>query len=238
MRVNKNLRNAISRVADYECLKRVEGEVIGYYLMNGYTVLHNGVVIDEVLKPSDEVKRLFKRAGIDASADAYWALLSMLDKERIAVKLWRKRNGRLTLSNTIDTMIAYLTWQDLAGAVTQDDNDEAVYAKCERGVRAMHYLPYWDELVDDAKAKAHEKLDRECRAMGDSNLLPEQKRVIFANTLTDALYNNVCSEVLYLKESETVSVADYGLDPASALNDIVKSIIRHEMNIIADDMAF
>lgn len=238
MRVDAKLRNAISRVADYECLKRIEGEVIGYYLMKGYTVLHNGVVIDEVLKPSDEVKRLFKRAGIDASDDAHWALLSMLDKERIAVKIWRKRNGRLTLSNTIDTMIAYLTWQDLAGAVTQDDNDEVVYAKCERGVRAMHYLPYWDELVADAKAKAHEKLDRECRAMGDSNLLPEQKRVIFANALTDALYDNVCSEVLYLKESESVSVADYEFGSASALNDIVKSIIRHEMNIIADDIVF
>lgn len=238
MRVNENLRNAISRVADYECLKRIEGEVIGLYLVKGYTVLHNSVVIDEVLKPSDEVKRLFKRAGIDASDDAYWALLDMLDKERIAVKIWRKRNNRLTLSNTIDTMIAYLTWQDLAGAVTQDDNDEAVYAKCERGVQAMHYLPYWDELVSDAKAKAHEKLDRECRAMGENNLLPEQKRVIFSLALTDALYENVCSEVLRLKESETVSVADYGLDPASALNDIVKSIIRHEMNIIADDMVF
>lgn len=238
MRVNENLRNAISRVADYECLKRIEGEVIGYYLMNGYTVLHNSVVIDEVLKPSDEVKRLFKRADIDASDDAYWALLDMLDKERIAVKIWRKRNGRLTLSNTIDTMIAYLTWQDLAGAVTQDDNDEAVYAKCERGVRAMHYLPYWDELVSDAKTKAHEKLDGECRAMGDSNLLPEQKRVIFSLALTNALYDNVCSEVLHLKESEAVSVADYGLDPASALSDIVESIIRHEMNIVADDMVF
>lgn len=238
MRVDAKLRNAISRMADYECLKRIEGEAIGYHLMKGYTVLHNSVVIDEVLKPSDEVKRLFKRAGIDASDDAYWALLSMLDKERIAVKLWRKRNNRLTLSNTIDTMIAYLTWQDLAGAVTQEDNDDAVYAKCERGVRAMHYLPYWDELVADAKAKAHEKLDRECRAMGDSNLLPEQKRVVFANALTDALYSNVCREVLYLKESETVAVSDYGLDPASALSDIVKSIIRHEMSIIADDMTF
>lgn len=238
MRVDENLRNAISRMADYECLKRIEGEVIGYYLMKGYTVLHNSVVIDEVLKPSDEVKRLFKRAGIDASDDAYWALLSMLDKERIAVKIWRKRNNRLTLSNTIDTMIAYLTWQDLAGAVTQDDNDDAVYAKCERGVRAMHYLPYWDELVSDAKAKAHEKLDRECRAMGDSNLLPEQKRVIFANALTDALYDNVCREVLHLKENEAVSVADYKFGSASALSDIVKSIIRHEMSIIADDMTF
>lgn len=238
MRVDEKLRNAISRAADYECLKRIEGEVIGYHLMKGYTVLHNSVVIDEVLKPSDEVKRLFKRAGLGASADAYWALLSMLDKERIAIKMWRKRNNRLTLSNTIDTMIAYLTWQDLAGAVTQDDNDSAVYAKCERGVRAMHYLPYWDELVADAKAKVHEKLDRECRAMGDSNLLPEQKRVIFANALTDALYNNVCREILYLKESEAVSVADYEFGSASALNDIVKGIIRHEMNIIADDMTF
>ena len=238
MRVDENLRNAISRVADYECLKRIEGEVIGYYLMNGYTVLHNGVVIDEVLKPSDEVKRLFKRARIDANDDAYWALLSILDKERIAVKIWRKRNNRLTLSNTIDTMIAYLTWQDLAGAVTQDDNDEAVYAKCERGVRAMHYLPYWDELVADAKAKAHEKLDRECRAMGGSNLLPEQKRVIFGLALTDALYDNVCSEVLHLKENEAVTVADYEFGSQSALSDIVEGIIRHEMNIIADDMPF
>lgn len=238
MRVNEELRNAISRVADYECLKRIEGEVIGYYLMNGYTVLHNCVVINEVLTPSDEVKRLFKRAGIDASDDAYWALLDMLDKERIAVKIWRKRNGRLTLSNTIDTMIAYLTWQDLAGAVTQDDNDDAVYVKCERGVRAMHYLPYWDELVADAKAKAHEKLDRECRAMGDSNLLPEQKRVIFSLALTDALYENVCSEVLHLKENEAVTVADYDFGSQSALSDIVSSIIGHEMNIVADDMTF
>lgn len=237
MTTNENIKRAISREADWECLKRIESEAIKFYLENDYAVVRSDTIISEVLPRSEEVKRLFEKAGVSSGPDSYQALMSLLDKKRIAVQIWRKRNKRLTLSHAVDEMIAYLTYQGLSGAIGQRDNDSVVEARCERGIRAMRYLNCWYDIIKDAKAKAYEALERECRTSGDVVSSLESKRSIFAYALAKALYENICNDILHLKKDEVVTTCGGGFGAESALTDIVWFIIRKDADVIASDNA-
>ena len=96
----------------------IENRIIGYYLNRDACYISNITIIKHYLSDDPDVEEIWQLFDIRDTKqnreEFYQMLLDCLDKRRIAVKIWRKRNDSSVFMNDYDVELGifYLTYQN------------------------------------------------------------------------------------------------------------------------------
>lgn len=96
----------------------IENRIIGHYLESDARYISDVAIIKHYLVDDHDVEDIWKLFDIRDTKqnreEFYQMLLDCLDKRRIAVKIWRKRNNSSAFMNDHDVELGvfYLTYQD------------------------------------------------------------------------------------------------------------------------------
>lgn len=96
----------------------IENRIIGHYLDRNACYITDVAIIKHYLADDPDVEEIWQLFNIRDTKqnreEFYQMLLDCLDKRRIAVKIWRKRNNSSAFMNDYDVELGvfYLTYQD------------------------------------------------------------------------------------------------------------------------------
>lgn len=104
----------------------IENRIIGHYLNRDAHYISDVAIIKHYLADDHDVEEIWKLFDIRDTKqnreEFYQMLLDCLDKRRIAVKVWRKRNNSSAFMNDYDIELGvfYLTYQDPRHALSDE----------------------------------------------------------------------------------------------------------------------
>lgn len=104
----------------------IENRIIGHYLNRDAHYISDVAIIKHYLTDDHDVEEIWKLFDIRDTKqnreEFYQMLLDCLDKRRIAVKIWRKRNNSSSFMNDYDVELGvfYLTYQDPRHALSDE----------------------------------------------------------------------------------------------------------------------
>jgi hypothetical protein len=104
----------------------IENRIIGHYLDRNACYISDVAIIKYYLADDPDVEEILQLFNIRDTKqnreEFYQMLLDCLDKRRIAVKIWRKRNNSSAFMNDYDVELGvfYLTYQDPRHALSDE----------------------------------------------------------------------------------------------------------------------
>lgn len=104
----------------------IENRIIGHYLNRNARYITDVAIIKHCLADDPDVEEIWQLFDIRDTKqnreEFYQMLLDCLDKRRIAVKVWRKRNNSSAFMNDHDVELGvfYLTYQDPKHMISDD----------------------------------------------------------------------------------------------------------------------
>lgn len=104
----------------------IENRIIGHYLDRNACYITDVTIIKHYLTDDPDVEEIWQLFDIRDTKqnreEFYQMLLDCLDKRRIAVKIWRKRNNSSAFMNDHDVELGvfYLTYQDPRRMISDD----------------------------------------------------------------------------------------------------------------------
>ena len=114
--VKKAIRSYLSSNVNKQIA--IENRIIGHYLDRSACYISDVTIIKHYLADDPDVEEIWQLFNIRDTKqnreEFYQMLLDCLDKRRIAVKIWRKRNDSSVFMNDYDVELGvfYLTYQD------------------------------------------------------------------------------------------------------------------------------